>query len=87
MSSHFPRRAALLFLALPAMEAALAQAAYGLGVPDQAPPHADLETVDQAAPSTDSNAPHEEMRYREMADLMQMDDTARFGKLMLDQLE
>lgn len=88
MSSHFPRRAALLLLALPAMEAALAQAAYGgLGVPDQAPPHADLETVDQAAPSTDSNAPHEEMCYREMADLMQMDDTARFGKLMLDQLE
>ena len=30
---------------------------------------------------------HEAMSYREMADLMQMDDTARFGKIMLDQLE
>lgn len=88
MSSHIAREATLLFLVLPAMEAALAQAAYGgLGVPGQVPQHADLEAVDQAAPSTDASAPHEDMRYREMADLMQMDDTARFGKLMLDQLE
>ena len=27
------------------------------------------------------------MSYREMADTMQMDDTARFGKILLDQLE
>src|SRR3954468_3021933 len=27
------------------------------------------------------------MSYREMADTMQMDDTARFGKVMFDQLE
>ena len=28
-----------------------------------------------------------EMSYRQMADLMQMDDTTRFAKVMLDQLE
>jgi copper resistance protein B len=28
-----------------------------------------------------------DMSYREMADIMQMDDTARFAKVMLDQLE
>lgn len=31
--------------------------------------------------------PHDSMSYREMATVMQMDDTAAFGKVMLDQLE
>jgi len=30
---------------------------------------------------------HESMGYREMADVMQMDDTTRFGKVMFDQFE
>lgn len=34
----------------------------------------------------DARAQHE-MSYREMADIMQMDDTSRFAKVMLDQLE
>jgi copper resistance protein B len=41
-----------------------------------------------AAQQTSETAPAQQtMSYREMADLMQMDDTARFGKIMLDQLE
>jgi copper resistance protein B len=39
----------------------------------------DSKASDTAAPDS--------MTYREMADVMQMDDTARFGKVMLDQLE
>jgi copper resistance protein B len=38
--------------------------------------------------ASNANAQTEhEMSYREMADIMQMDDTTRFSKVMLDQLE
>jgi copper resistance protein B len=37
-------------------------------------------------PSNDMSD-HSEMSYRQMADLMQMDDTSRFAKVMLEQLE
>ena len=38
-------------------------------------------------PSNDMSDHSQEMSYRQMADLMQMDDTSRFAKVMLDQLE
>ena len=38
------------------------------------------------APATDTQAA-QPMSYREMVDTMQMDDTSRFAKVMLDQLE
>jgi copper resistance protein B len=44
---------------------------------------ATAKDADVVAPAEDQHA----MSYREMADTMQMDDTARFGKVMLDQLE
>jgi copper resistance protein B len=50
-----------------------------------------LVALPSAVPAfADGDAVHdmnEEMPYREMADLMQMDDTARFGKVMVDQFE
>jgi copper resistance protein B len=41
--------------------------------------HAQAQVQPQAA--------HDTMSYREMSDVMQMDDTTRFGKVMLDQFE
>jgi len=34
-----------------------------------------------------ADAPHHDMSYRQMAEVMQMDDTVAFAKVMLDQLE
>jgi copper resistance protein B len=38
-------------------------------------------------PSNDISDHSQEMSYRQMANVMQMDDTSRFAKVMLDQLE
>jgi copper resistance protein B len=47
-----------------------------------------LATLALVVVATGANAQAEHsMSYREMTDTMQMDDTARFGKVMLDQLE
>jgi len=53
--------------------------------PDAMATHAGAHTNTQH-PLNDMSG-HSEMSYRQMADLMQMDDTSRFAKVMLDQLE
>jgi copper resistance protein B len=48
---------------------------------------ADTQQADTQQAEVPAAHAQDRMTYREMADLMQMDDTARFGKVMLDQVE
>jgi copper resistance protein B len=69
----------------------LAAAALALGeVPQEsAAPNHDNQTASEAGhvPPDPPQHPMGDMRYREMAAMMQMDDTARTAKVLLDQLE
>lgn len=76
--------------------AAIASCAATPAAAASAPPASAATTTATAAttpaamasgPAPATAAPHDPMSYREMADTMQMDDTAPFGKVVFDQLE
>jgi copper resistance protein B len=80
-----------LLIAVPLITCAVsAYAADVMTTPDApAASTANAATANASAPATSPEMSHDSqaMSYRQMADIMQMDDTSRFAKVMVDQLE
>jgi len=79
-------RAADVTTAANAPTANAADASTAAAAPDLTSAHGGAHTNAQH-PSNDSSDHSQQMSYRQMANLMQMDDTSRFAKVMFDQLE